>query len=329
METLHSLPFQYNDDSEAFELELSIQFQLAEFNTVRFPVSNAFYAAHPPRISPARLYYRIFRSLCKIRFMQYEIFFDPRFNITPNHLNRKERYRLRYLPKRAKTSVHGTILLHDFGEKRNILDIGGGCGEAVACPLAQKGHSVTVIDLIVDTQNQSTRQYQMDLNEPWSQQFPAEKYDVVLALDILEHLKSPESAVRQIREMLPPGAELFASTGNIGYFITRFMLLFGFFNYGRRGILDMTHMRLFTLASFKRLLYNEGFSIVQTRGFGPPIADISSNSLSLRILDSISSAAARIYPPLFAYQILVTARRKEPLDDLEEKKKTEKMMSPK
>lgn len=320
VETLHVLPFQYNDDSEAFELELAIQMQMVEAHTEKFPVSKSFYVSHPPRVSLWRLYYRIFRSLCKIRFMRYEIFFDPRFHIVPLHLDVKEKYRLRYIPKRAGTSIHGTILRHDFGEKRKIIDIGGGCGEAVACPLAQKGHAVTVIDLIVDPKSPCTRQYHVDLNEPWASQFPAEKYDVALALDILEHLKSPENAVRQIRDMLPPDAELFASTGNIGYFITRFMLLFGFFNYGRRGILDMTHMRLFTAASFQRLFYNEGFQIVEICGFGPPIADISTHSRLLRFADFVSSLAARIYPPLFAYQILVVARRKAPLDNLEERK---------
>ncbi len=320
VESLHDLPFQYNDDSEAFELELSIQMQMAENHVEKFPVSKSFYASHPPRISLWRLYYRIFRSLCKIRFMRYEIFFDPRFHVLPQHLDAKGKYRLHYVPKRAGTSIHGTILRHDFGGTRKILDIGGGCGEAVACPLAQKGHDVTVIDLIVDSNNSLTRQYQVDLNDSWASRFPAEKYDVALALDILEHLKSPENAVRQIRDMLPTDAELFASTGNIGYFITRFMLLLGFFNYGRRGILDMTHMRLFTVASFKRLFYNEGFEIVKVRGFGPPIADISRQSRILRFADYISSVAARVYPPLFAYQILVIARRKVPLDDLERKK---------
>ena len=35
-------------------------------------------------------------------------------------------------------------------------------------------------------------------------------------------------------------------------------MLFGQFNYGKRGILDMTHTRLFTFRSFRRLLEEAG-----------------------------------------------------------------------
>ena len=42
------------------------------------------------------------------------------------------------------------------------------------------------------------------------------------------------------------------STGNVAFFITRFMLLSGFFHYGARGILDLTHTRLFTFATIRK-----------------------------------------------------------------------------
>ena len=38
------------------------------------------------------------------------------------------------------------------------------------------------------------------------------------------------------------------------------MLLFGQFNYGKRGILDLTHTRLFTFESFRRLFDAERVS---------------------------------------------------------------------
>ena len=39
------------------------------------------------------------------------------------------------------------------------------------------------------------------------------------------------------------------------------MLLFGQFNYGKRGILDLTHTRLFTFESFRRLFEQGGFRV--------------------------------------------------------------------
>ena len=48
------------------------------------------------------------------------------------------------------------------------------------------------------------------------------------------------------------------------------MLLLGQFNYGKRGILDMTHTRLFTFTSLRRLLEQSGFRIVEMRGVPGP-----------------------------------------------------------
>ena len=42
------------------------------------------------------------------------------------------------------------------------------------------------------------------------------------------------------------------------------MLLLGQFNYGKRGILDLTHTRLFTFASFRRLFEQGGFRVVDS-----------------------------------------------------------------
>ena len=50
------------------------------------------------------------------------------------------------------------------------------------------------------------------------------------------------------------------------------------------------------------------------RGFGPPISDMVGASAILRLLDSMGSFLARIWPSLFGYQFLVEARR---LDDVE------------
>ena len=57
--------------------------------------------------------------------------------------------------------------------------------------------------------------------------------------------------------------KLIISTPNVGFLIIRLMLLLGQFNYGKRGILDMTHTRLFTFSSLRQLLEQRGFQIFQ------------------------------------------------------------------
>jgi len=116
--------------------------------------------------------------------------------------------------------------------------------------------------------------------------------------------------------ILKPGGMLYASTGNIAYFLLRISLLLGQFNYGKRGILDLTHRRLFTIYSFKKLLANAGFVVKDVRGFGPPIRDMVGESLPLRASDTASARLARWWPRVFAFNFLIVAQKEEELEEI-------------
>ena len=145
------------------------------------------------------------------------------------------------------------------------------------------------------------------------------QYDCVLVLDVLEHLKRPEEGVRKIGEILKPGGTLYASTGNIAFLVMRLSLFLGQFNYGKRGILDLTHTRLFTIYSFKKLLTNGGFVIKEIHGFGPPVRDMVGASPVLRAADSTSGLLARRWPRLFAFSFLIVAEKADELEDIYER----------
>ena len=74
----------------------------------------------------------------------------------------------------------------------------------------------------------------------------------MLMLDVIEHLAAPESFIDNLRVKMSANlhSKLVISTGNIAFIVIRLMLLFGQFNYGKRGILDLTHTRLLTSASY-------------------------------------------------------------------------------
>ena len=69
------------------------------------------------------------------------------------------------------------------------------------------------------------------------------------------------------------GPRIIASTGNVAFLPLRAALIVGQFNYGQRGILDMTHRRLFTLRSFRRLFEQSGFVVERVIGDPSATAD--------------------------------------------------------
>src|SRR5262245_12392137 len=242
--------------------------------------------------------------------MQFELFYDPKFDIRPEA-------QYIYTAKFSPTSLHHYIRNLPFMRNSRILDVGGGSGKAVGKSLAVRGMDVTSIDRQADVGDSAVRQYAVDLDRPWAPQFPTVKFDCILALDVLEHLKSPELGVDEIFGRLERNGRFYASTGNVAYLPLRIVLLFGWFNYGRRGILDMTHCRLFTIGSFKRLLNNAGFRVDRIIGFGPPIADnVARGGRILNFVDRVLSFAAKKWPSLFAYQILAECTRMDSPADL-------------
>ena len=173
---------------------------------------------------------------------------------------------------------------------------------------------VTAVDLKEPSEAGRSQVLALDLNGRFDDALGHRRYDAVLALDVIERLESPEECVRKIAGILKPGGLLYASTGNIAYFVLRISLLLGQFNYGKRGILDLTHSRLFTVYSFKKLLTNGGFTIKDVRGFGPPIRDMVGETRALRASDNTSSALARRWPRMFAFNFLVVAQKDEELE---------------
>ena len=81
--------------------------------------------------------------------------------------------------------------------------------------------------------------------------------------------------------------------------------MLGQFNYGKRGILDITHTRLFTFATFRAIFEAAGFRIVSTRGLPAPIPMVVPDPRLGRMLLKLNQWAIHLSRTLFAYQIFM------------------------
>ncbi len=152
--------------------------------------------------------------------------------------------------------------------------------------------------------------YQIDL-ETTEMPVSIYDYDTVLLLDVVEHLSRPEDFLLNLRHSksrlrsdIRP--RMLISTPNVAFFALRIMLLIGRFNYAERGILDITHMRLFTRKSLLKMLEICGFDVERAIPVGIPFELISQSRLA-RILNFIGQKMAYIWPSGFAFQFFVVA----------------------
>jgi 2-polyprenyl-3-methyl-5-hydroxy-6-metoxy-1,4-benzoquinol methylase/glycosyltransferase involved in cell wall biosynthesis len=89
----------------------------------------------------------------------------------------------------------------------------------------------------------------------------AERFDVIMFGDVLEHLVDPWRILREIRQFLEPGGSIVASVPNVAHLSLRLSLLAGRFTYSETGLLDRTHLRFFTRSSLESLFASAGYQI--------------------------------------------------------------------
>ena len=159
------------------------------------------------------------------------------------------------------------------------------------------------------------RYFSADLDEGIStvvEKLDGQRFDRVLLLDVLEHLKSPETILERGARRVESGRFVIVSVPNVANIWVRMMLLFGQFNYQERGLLDKTHLRFFTRKSARRLLEENGYTIEQERETVIPIELVlgwSEKNVFLRSMNRCLAAATGLMPGLFGYQIMFVARR--------------------
>jgi SAM-dependent methyltransferase len=187
-----------------------------------------------------------------------------------------------------------------------VLDLASGPG-AIARELVKKGCSVTVVDRYPPAiPGAGIKAVAQDLNEPL--QVDPAPYDCILMLDVIEHLSDPEKFLAELRQGFDHRPrKLVLTTGNIAFLTQRVMLLFGQFNYGKMGILDRTHTRLFTFRAIKQLLRDEGFRVKAVKGIPVPFPKIFGNGAVGKGALALNDLLIRVSKSLFAYQIYIEA----------------------
>src|SRR5262249_41242587 len=89
-------------------------------------------------------------------------------------------------------------------------------------------------------------------------ELPSARFDLILALDVLEHLINPWSAMRRIHGLLKPDGALVVRIPNVSHCSVSLALLRGRWDYAESGLMDRTHLRFFTEAGAKALVTSSG-----------------------------------------------------------------------
>ena len=307
---LKSIPFHLNTNVFHFDTEIIIQLMFAGKLIKELPIPT-YYGDEICHVDGLKYAWDVTQATLKARAQELAIFYDRKFDCTASDGGNDQ-----YRPKLGFRSPHSEVVESVEAGKR-VLDLGC-AGGYVSDSLRQKGCRITGVDYFPLAPGIELDEFiQHDLNEG----VPAvsiEEYDFVLMLDVIEHLLSPEQFVDKLKNAArhAPNTTFIISTGNVGFLIARIMLLFGQFNYGKRGILDITHTRLFTFGTLRRLFEQAGFDVVETKGLPAPFPLALGDNWFARLVLKMNDVAIKLWKSAFAYQIYMTVRPRPSLESL-------------
>ena len=189
----------------------------------------------------------------------------------------------------------------------NLLDVGGGIGAtAVALKRAGRVGRVTVLDIIDDgllpevdaghTGNLEDPDFLRGLGAE------GELFDVILCLDVLEHLVDPWATVRALHELLSPEGVIIASIPNLRFWpVSWGLFALGRFDLTDRGVLDRTHLRWFVRDTAAQLMTSSGLRLDRMVGRIP--------ARRWKLANALTGGMAR---GLFEMQYLIRVSRPSP-----------------
>ena len=297
---LASLPFDRNTNDFHFDTEIIIQFLTARLRIVELPIPT-YYGDEICHVNGIKYAFDVVVAALKAKLQGAGLLYERKFDCA-------DPKSLPYEPKLNYTSPH-SLAFAQIRQGAKVLDVGCADGYMGAALTREKQCEVTGVDAFPPASHQVQEFYLHDLNQG-PPKLDYRRFDYVLLLDVLEHLAQPERFLEQLREELGlnQACEIIVSTGNVAFFITRAMLMLGQFNYGKRGILDLTHTRLFTFASFRRSLVQSGFTVSSTRGVPGPFPLALGDNFVSRFLLGLNQTLIHLSRGLFSYQVFMIVK---------------------
>jgi 2-polyprenyl-3-methyl-5-hydroxy-6-metoxy-1,4-benzoquinol methylase len=165
----------------------------------------------------------------------------------------------------------------------SILDIGGGDGDYAVTAKAVTGATcAAIIDISADAIKNKKSEIDFaevcDVEELGSIEAIAKKkpdgFDLILCLDVLEHLVDPWRLISRLHAIMPHGGYLLASIPNVQNYRVLLRAACGKWHYKNSGLFDRTHLRFFGRRSAISMMTGTGLTLVTVgRAFGPKAMD--------------------------------------------------------
>ncbi len=253
-----SIPFWENTDDWHFDTEILLQAKQygCRIQDVHIPT---YYGREICRVNG--MWYGLNCILTSFKYYLFckKLFYRRNFDVCVNGQIYPEKFND---PFSSHSRIHNKLKTQNLEGKR-VLELGVG-DAALTKKMFEMGAIVDVIEMDAVSSESAApycrKVYRMDI-ENTGKTGPKDQYDIIVAADILEHLKDPELILSRLKTYLKTGGLLIVSLPNVANIYVRLNVLFGRFPYHTKGILDKTHLHFYTLKTAEQLLIKTGWVI--------------------------------------------------------------------
>lgn len=176
---------------------------------------------------------------------------------------------------RAENALRIPWIISQIGKKRIVLDIGCGAG-MLTNALAKAGHKVFGVDLSQESlrvakERDETKTVSYQVANGYSLPYPAASFDVVCAMDVLEHVEEPQLLIAEASRVLAPGGLFFFHTFNRNW-LSYLLVIKGVDWFVKNAPKNMHVYPLFIKPhELKDMLREQNLAVKTMQGFRPKI----------------------------------------------------------
>lgn len=224
----------------------------------------------------------------------------------------EERHKYEYAVDLTANTAAAKVVRFVGNDKR-VLEIGAGPGSITRLLKSHGNCRVTALELDLEAIEKLTpfceRIYRCDLNSvSWPELLAEEeKFQVVVAADVLEHLYDPWRTLAAMKDLLHQDGYVVISLPHVGHHAVVACLLDEDFDYQDYGLLDRTHIRFFGVKNIQKLFEDAGFTITAAEFVVKPPEETEFGGRWRRLPDMVKQGLMR-NPFGMVYQVVVQAK---------------------
>ncbi|MEH1789739.1 MAG: class I SAM-dependent methyltransferase [Nostoc sp.] len=173
----------------------------------------------------------------------------------------------RYLIKPLIKMISESVDIIEHQKKLRILDIGCGNG-SLSNLVAQQGYEIVGIEesesgvKLANDNFPNCRFIEGSIyNIPYTE--IGEKFDIVIAAEVIEHLVYPKELVRNVKKCLKPNGRLIITTPYHGYLKNLMLAVSGKMDQHFTTLWDGGHIKFFSVATMNALLESENYTDIK------------------------------------------------------------------